>query len=214
MSVLLVFGDSIACGAWDPEGGGGWVQRLKRELDHKTLTDPDFHCLVYNLGVSGNDSDALVERFVFETRQRLKEVQEEVVILFAIGINDAQYIRSQNTNRVPLGRFEQNLHRLIQDAHVLASKVVLMEITPVDESKTAPVVWNPDKFYLNAEIQRYNRVLRRLSDQYHLPSVEVYEAMVRLGYIQLLWDGLHPNAQGHQWIAEQVRTFLFEHSIL
>ncbi len=213
MAVLLVFGDSIAWGAWDPDGGG-WVQRLKRSLDQKTLSDPEFHCLVYNLGISGNDTDALVERFAFEARQRLKEIAEEAVVLFAIGINDAQYIRSRNTNRVPLERFEQNLHRLIQDAQTLASKVVLMEITPVDESKTAPVAWNPDKSYLNAEIQRYNRVLRNLSDQYHVPLVEVYDAMVQFGHPPLLWDGLHPNARGHQWIAEQVRTFLFEHSIL
>jgi len=38
--------------------------------------------------------------------------------------------------------------------------------------------------------------------------------MVQFGHPQLLWVGPHPNAQGHQWIAEQVRTFLFEHSIL
>ena len=54
MVQILIFGDSIAWGAWDKEGG--WVQRLRKLIDEKNLSDPEFYCLVYNLGVSGNKS--------------------------------------------------------------------------------------------------------------------------------------------------------------
>ena len=213
MAILLVFGDSIAWGAWDPEGGG-WVQRLKRTIDRKTLQEPDFHTLVYNLGISGNDTDALVERFLPEAQQRLRETEEEAVVLFAIGINDSQYIQSQKTNRVPLDRFEQNLRVLMEQSRRIARQTLFLEITPVDESRTAPVLWNPDKFYTHEHIQKYNRVLRSLCFEYEIPLVELYQGFLKQGHVDLLWDGLHPNTRGHQWIAQRVEEFLFGRGIL
>ena len=41
MGRILIFGDSITYGAWDKEGG--WVQRLRKFLDERNLTDPNFY---------------------------------------------------------------------------------------------------------------------------------------------------------------------------
>ena len=71
MPQILIFGDSIIYGAWDREGG--WAARLRKFLDEKTLTEEDFYCLVYNLGISGDTTEDLLERFEFETEQRIKE---------------------------------------------------------------------------------------------------------------------------------------------
>jgi len=97
MTRILVFGDSITYGNWDREGG--WVQRLRKFLDKRNLTDPDFYCLIYNLGISGNDTENLLKRFEFETEQRLKE-GEETIFIFAIGINDTQFLHSENSLKV------------------------------------------------------------------------------------------------------------------
>ena len=53
MTLILVFGTSSTYGCWDEEGG--WVQRLRKHLDKKQLTDKDsdLYYLVYNLGISG-----------------------------------------------------------------------------------------------------------------------------------------------------------------
>ncbi len=47
---ILIFGDSIAHGIWD--NNGGWVARLRKFINSK-LMDDDFYCLLYNLGVDG-----------------------------------------------------------------------------------------------------------------------------------------------------------------
>jgi len=78
MVQILIFGDSITYGAWDKEGG--WVRRLRKFLDENY---EDY--LIYNLGISGNNTDDLIERFEFETKQRLKE-NDETIIIFAIGV--------------------------------------------------------------------------------------------------------------------------------
>ena len=47
---ILVFGDSIAYGKWDEQGG--WVQRLRKYIDKKyNLIDEPKSWLVYNLGI-------------------------------------------------------------------------------------------------------------------------------------------------------------------
>ena len=89
MVQVLVFGDSIAYGARD--GEGGWVQRLRKFLDERNLMG----CLIYNLGVSGDTVQGLLERFEFETEQRMRK-GEEAVFIFEVGINDSQFINSKN----------------------------------------------------------------------------------------------------------------------
>ncbi|MDP3998378.1 MAG: hypothetical protein Q8P89_02085 [bacterium] len=67
---ILAFGTSTTYGAWDIEGG--WVQRLRRFLDEKIITANYEHdYFVYNLGVSGDKSADILERFETETKARL-----------------------------------------------------------------------------------------------------------------------------------------------
>jgi len=127
MTQILIFGDSIAYGAWDKEGG--WVQRLRKFLDEKNLTDSDFYCRVYNLGISGNSSKNLLERFEFETKQRLKE-SEETIIVFAIGINDSYFVHSENSHRVPINKFKENIQKLTDLAKKFSSKIIFVGLTP------------------------------------------------------------------------------------
>ena len=80
MTQILVFGDSIDLGMWDVEGG--WVQRLRRFLDKKTLADSNFYYEVYNLGISGDTAEDLLESFEFETKKRLSNGEEAIFISY------------------------------------------------------------------------------------------------------------------------------------
>ena len=66
MTTVLVYGDSTVQGFWDTEGG--WVQRLRSYLDKKFLNNPDCYYPLFNLGVSGDTSKDLLERFQGETK--------------------------------------------------------------------------------------------------------------------------------------------------
>lgn len=211
MARILIFGDSIAYGAWDKEGG--WVQRLRKFLDEKNLTDPNFYCLVYNLGIPGNTSEDLLERFESETKQRLKE-GEETTIVFAIGINDSQFIHSKGDHRVPIDKFGNNIQRLIDYAQKYSSKIAFLGLTPVDEEKTTPIQWNPDKSYKNEYIEKYNLEIRKVCEENRIYFIEIFEKLKDLNYLELLEDGLHPNSKGHEKIFEIVIDFLIKNNLV
>jgi len=177
MAEILIFGDSIAYGAWDREGG--WVQRLRKFLDERNLADPNFRCLVYNLGISGNTSADLLERVEFETEQRLK-AGEETIIIYAIGINDSQFVHSKGEHNVPLDEFRENIQKLIELARKYSSKIAFLGLTPVDEVKTTPLPRNPDKSYKNEYIERYNKVIRKVCEENEIYFIEILERLKAL----------------------------------
>lgn len=212
MAQILVFGDSIVYGAGD-EKEGGWANRLRKILDKGPFTSPDFYCLVYNLGVSGNTTEYLLGRFEFETIQRLKE-REDTIFIFAIGINDSQFIHSQNSLRCPPPKFKNNLQKLIKLAKKFSSKIIFIGLTPVDETKTTPIPWNADKSYKNELIKKYDEMIKSVCQEDKIYFIEIFDELVKSGYKDLLADGLHLNSKGHQKIFEMVRDFLAGNKII
>ena len=151
MSKVLVFGDSITWGAIDTQGGG-WVERLRLYVWGKGDVD------VYNLGVSGEKTPDLLERFNPETKARIKE-DEETIVIFAIGINDSYFIHSKNDFMTPIEKFKENIGKLINLAQKFSSKIIFVGLTPVDESRTTPIPWNTDKSYENESVKKYDEVI-------------------------------------------------------
>lgn len=126
---ICVFGDSIVWGANDFEKGG-WVERLK------------VHCLqdgsnrdVYNLGISGDNTDKLLKRLEFETTLR-----EPDVIVLAIGINDSQYISTKDNHRIGLEKFKDNLSELTKISKKFTDKIIFVGLTMVNEARTMPIL--------------------------------------------------------------------------
>ena len=207
MSQILVFGGSIIYGAWDKEGG--WVSRLRRFIDKKNLSDAeDYYCLIYNLGVDGNTSENLLERFEFETKQRLHE--KESVFIFSIGANDALFDLSRKSHLVSLEKYEENIKKLIFLAKKFSSKIIFLGIAAVDESKTMPVSWDDNLFYKNEYIIKYNKILKSVCEENKVAFVEISNVLTSID----LEDGLHPNSAGHQKIFEIVKEFLIENKII
>ena len=137
MSKILIFGDSIAWGAFDSENGG-WVNRLKLYMWSKDDID------VYNLGISGNKTPNLLERFESDIKSRIEEGLE-VIIMFAIGINDSYFLHSKNDNVTKFDDFKKNIGKLIILAKKFSSKIIFVGLNPIDEIKTTPIPWDTDK---------------------------------------------------------------------
>ena len=206
-----MFGDSITYGAWDKEGG--WVQRLREFLDEGKQLDEGFYYMVYNLGVSGNTTEELLKRFEFETKQRLKE-KEETVIIFSIGANDSQFVHSKNNFRTLPQKFEENILKLIEIAQKFSSKIIFVGLTPVDETRVTPIPWNPDVSYKNEYIEKYDEIIRKVCEQKGVFFINILTKLKNLNYRKLLEDGLHPNSEGHRVIFEIVKEFLVENKII
>lgn len=206
--IIVVFGDSITYGCWDYDQGG-WVNRLRTFLDKK------IYSRVYNLGISGEKTTDLLERFESECKMRLSEDIEELsIIIIAIGINDSQFIHDKNDNRTPLEEFKENIKKLIEISKNFKSKTVFVGLTLVDESKTTPIPWDKNKSYKNGYIQKYNETIKSVCKESGIYFVEIFEKMIKLNYKKMLEDGLHPNSNGHKVIFEAVRDFLIDNKII
>lgn len=196
---ICIFGDSIAWDAFDAEKGG-WANRLKIFLE-KELKD----VTVYNLGISGDITDDILERFENESRAR-----EANVLIFAIGINDSQYIKSKDNPRTPLEKFKNNLKNLIAKSRAFTGEIVFIGFTDIDESKTMPIPWRPNTYYDNENVSLYDQTLKSVCEEEKV----FYLDMAGIIDINDLTDGLHPNSKGHEKMFQRVRKFIESNNIL
>lgn len=204
MTKILIFGDSIAYGASDFENSG-WVGKLRNYLDKKSNGDID----TYNLGVSGDNTDDLIKRFVEECQARVKDsIQDEetIYIIFAIGINDSKYLHEEKSMRTSEKEFENNIQKLIDLAKKFTPKIMFIGLTPVDENKTTPIPWNTNKSYKNVDVKKYDEIIQSVCKKNSIPFVEVFSQFSKLDYRKLLFDGLHPNSEGHTEIFKIIKN--------
>ena len=206
--IICVFGASTTWGIGDKEKGG-WVNRLRKYVESNEVNDN--YISVYNLGVDGDDTNDLLERFEFETKQRIKKGwYDEIIIIFSIGANDSMYVKSKDSPQVSLEKFENNLNKLIKQAKKFTKKVIFNGGLRVNESKTTQVPWNNGLYYTNKSIQKYNQIIKSVCQKHELLFVDMFNLLDK----ENLDDGLHPNSQGHQKIFEKVKDFLLENKLV
>jgi lysophospholipase L1-like esterase len=202
---IIIFGASTAYGAWDLKGG--WVSRLRAELDKITLSSPNSYYMTYNLGISGNTSSDILERFDSELNARLKDrdQNDEIMILFSVGNNDGS---TKGGNRiVSIPQFDSNITLLAEKALNLTRKVVFVSTFPADETKTMPVSWG-DWCYKNSNLAEYRDSIKKMCKVRNILFIDVFGKFIKKKYQELLQDGLHPNSKGHQKIHKIVSSAL------
>ncbi len=198
MAQIFCFGDSITYGAWDVDSSG-WAQKLRIYLDKKQEEDDSLYFLTYNLGIPGETTEGLVNRFLPEIKARIREEkQEENIFIFAYGANDSAIIPSQNKFRVEVDNFENNLVNTIDQAKKFGNKIFILNIAPVDEELTAHPI-NKDKSRLNEYVNKYNERIKKIADNKSIYLIDVNSAFMDNDYKRLFCeDGLHPNESGHE----------------
>jgi|SRR5271157_686043 len=209
---IIVFGDSVADGERDEEGG--WVQRLKRSIDAKRMPDSKANNIpVYNLSVSGDNTEGLLKRFDSEIRYLLDK-DTPLTILFAIGLNDSAFFMNNNANWVSRKRFAENLKSLVAMAKKYTGQIIFIGLTPVDESKTTPIPWREELHYRNEYVKEYDAEIKKMCKENDILFIDIFGAFSKTNYKTLLEDGLHPNSQGHKKIFEIVKAYLIDKKIL
>jgi len=196
---ICLFGDSITWGAGDPEKGG-WGARLKSYFENNNY-DID----LYNLGISGNITDDLLKRFKVECGVRKPEI-----IVFAVGINDLQYIHSKDNPRTPIKKFQNNLQELINQAREFTDKIIFIGLTKVDETKTTPIPWNKTKYYDEENAKLYDSKIKEVCEKNDISFLKMYDLLDDSD----LADGLHPNPAGHEKMFLRIKKFLVENNNL
>lgn len=203
MSNIAIFGDSIVHGSVDLERGG-WSERLKVDL----WGDGQRNALsVYAFGVSGGTTDDLLKRFEVELASILYGTE---AIIFAIGINDAVR-NSTDVVEVDRNTFKSNIEELLSLAQESAVPIYVCGLTRVEEQYTNPLTGSSTgKCYQNSRINDYDEILHLVTKEKKCHYIKLKDVLEKGD----LFDGLHPNAQGHEKIFKHVKQVLVDTNII
>jgi lysophospholipase L1-like esterase len=179
---ICVFGDSIAWGSSDQEGGG-WVDRLKLDLFHQNKAS------VYNLGVEGDRVGDVLARFEHEAPARSPRT-----IIFAIGINDLLF---DGRDVTPPAQFEAHWLDLLTKASTLTHQIAAVSILNVNEAEG-------NHGLKNDQIIALNNIIHKVI------TAEGYAYLNMFATVEPdeFADGLHPNSRGqsnlYSWMSAEL----------
>lgn len=196
-------------GYWDTEGG--WVQRLRKDLDKRSLENEDEEHEVMNLGISGEDSEQLCNRLQEEVERRTWETLEQV-LLIQIGANDIQYLRGEERIRVPENEYRENLEELITQAREVTDTIMLVGEPPT--TINGPIPWAEEKELSDGRMEKYTKIQKKMCKNEEISFIDVRNLYSKKEWSNLLEDGCHPNNQGHREIYRAVKQKLANEEIL
>jgi lysophospholipase L1-like esterase len=200
---IAVFGDSIAWGAWDKDGGG-WVDRLKRHM-----LEPQGYEFVYNFGDTGSDTKRILRHVDTDSKIALaKKYKENNMIIFSVGKNDAIYFTDTKKMNIPLRQFETNLRKMINIARQYVDKIAFTGLLDVDETNQKNFSENVS--YQNKNFSKYDKMIQRVCKEEKIHFIPLFG---KISY-DLRWDGLHPKPEGHKKIFEIVLSYLKKEKLL
>ncbi len=210
MPQIFCLGHSMTYGRWDTEGG--WTQRLRKELDERSLEnddEEDFH--VWNLGIPGEDSIQLLKGMEDELERRIYEPMQQV-ILIQIGANDIQYLREEEKIRVPEKEYKENLEKIIGKSREYTDKIMVVGEPPT--TIDGPIPWAEEKELSDKRMRKYRKIQKKTCQKHQIPFIDVRKLHSKKEWSNLLEDGCHPNNQGHREIYKAVKQKLANEEIL
>ena len=200
---ILTFGDSITEGE---RPGVNAVQTYTYYLGN-LLKWNGFDVEMIREGISGEDTDHALRRMKRDVIERKPDC---VIIMY--GTNDAfidvQDDETDTTPRIPLERYEKNLHTMVQALRQKNIKPVLMTPIPMGVSWIQEIgIYKTND--INFKLREYVEAIRRVSKEEKVPLVDHFRKWIRWkewgkDINTLMTDGVHPNPDGHRFIAKSI----------
>lgn len=201
---ILIFGASTTHGNWDELGG--WSHRVRSYVINRVINDPEnLRGHVFNLGVPGDKTETVLKRIPSETQVRL--FYPETCIIIGVGGNDSTVDENEKPT-VSDEIFERSQQQLIDVSKKFTDNIIMMGYNPVDENRTTN--WHGRNLsYTNKQIGKFNSIVKSLCQKNNIDFVDVFTQLTSGGnHLQYIFDGLHPNTQGHEKIFESVRPYI------
>jgi lysophospholipase L1-like esterase len=186
-SRVIVFGDSIAYGAWDSKGG--WADRIKQDFHARTSASNFKHKFqLLNASVGGNMTSDIASRISVELPARYSSAWEHTVVL-AVGIND-----TRRPDGIPPDEMIDHLDAALHEIRDRTDKVLIIGLTPLVQAKLPFKGYT----YFQADVEERNDLIAGWAKRNNLPFVDLLdEARKSSVYNDSLEDGLHPTDAGH-----------------
>ncbi len=196
---IIAIGASTIYGEGDPVGGG-FVTRLKSWHEQN---NPKEH-RVFNLGIAAESIVKITKRFYAEV-----SVRKPDLIIYYPGLNDFLRIGSASARcRSDYNQVVESLNLICQQSRTLCPLLVMTPIPPA-ESLTTPFM---EKFYfLRSDAQKLSELIKSLAANNLCQIFDIFDSWSASGdNLDLLYDGLHCNALGHQKLFEDIRNYLIK----
>ncbi len=195
MGNICIFGDSIIWGA-KLSFRVGWANLLRNYLES---LDGEFFA-VYDLGIDGNTTSNLIERFDVEAEARNPDI-----LFFAVGTNDSCFRKTKDNPEVDVETFERNLNKLISKAKRFSKNIVFVGLAKGNDSATIPLPRSiTGKCYDKGNIKIYDSIIKKICNKDGLVFIDINEELSDSDFE----DGLHPNNVGHMKIFDKVKKNL------
>ena len=192
---IVFLGDSITQGG---EGKSGYITVFRKALEdhHK-----DLGIEVVNAGISGNRVPDLQKRL----QKDVLDKKPTIVVIY-IGINDVWHGEKDAAKGTSPEKFEEGLKEVIKKITDAGARVVLCTPSVIGEKADGG---NP----LDKKLDEYADISRKVAKELKLPVCDLRKAF--LAHLKdhntfnkekgvLTTDGVHLNAAGNRFVAEQV----------
>lgn len=199
---IIIFGDSIAYGKYDSQGG--WAQRLRRHLDEKYLSDRSKgYNQVYNMGIPGEVAIRLHTRVEKELSDRKFN---EIAVIFAIGINDSCSDNWMSGKQSDESEFKESIEKAVSIVRKANCKLYGIGLTPTDGTNRQD--------FNEEDVKKYDRMLTEIYAKLDVPKLELHDTLVEEDFKDQLVDGVHPNDEGHEVLFKKILSFLQENKVI
>ncbi|MFH0700942.1 MAG: GDSL-type esterase/lipase family protein [Candidatus Woesearchaeota archaeon] len=194
---ICVFGDST-CSEESDYGYKNWVALLRSNFDTEDS--------IFNLGISGETTQGLLQRIEVECLAR-----EPEVIIICTGANDSRFVNiTPESVATPEDEFKDNVEQIIALCKEFTSKIIWIGNTPAVETKTTPTIWSSTEYFVNSSLKRYNYFIKEICLKEKVIFIDLFEKWLKLDYKSILdeEDGLHPNEEGYRLMYQEVLRVL------
>ncbi len=197
-----MIGDSIAHGYYD-ENEMGFFARLAKLILENHPGDYVFN----NMTQSGDNIADATNRAIYEVLSRQFDL-----IIVNIGIND---LRRRKNSDLQLDFSEgariMYWNKLLDILAKTGAKIVVMDLVPVIESRYSE---QASLVRYNSDVERYNEIIKTICQDRNVFFFSRYEDWKSRDLEKLYKDATHPNAVGHQMMAEEIYRFLCVNKVI
>ena len=191
-----LIGDSIGHGYFD-ENDLGWFARLGKQilLEHKG------EYVFNNMSYSGDNIADATNRAFFETSSKQFDL-----IIVNIGINDLRRRKDCNL-QIDFSEGIRTMYwnKLLDTLSKTNATVVVTDLLPVVESRYTE---QATLIRSNTDVKRYNEIIKDICNQRNVLFFSRFDKWINKDLENLFKDATHPNATGHQIIAEEIYEYL------
>lgn len=198
---IAYLGASTTNGYWD-HPFEGWAGRLTKKLS----ADRPYAIGATNLAGDGDRICDMYHRLC----AGVVSLQQIDVLVVAGTSNDAvRWHQPDGQLEMSLTMREEYWRRLLGTAQKNIAQVFVTGVIPIDESLFPFTGTNNWKYWtLNQDIVEYNQQVEQICREMDIPFLDFIPYCQRIDWNSMLYDGDHPNAVGHEFLANRAYEWL------